>query len=393
MSIFTIEIKQNKRVDEDALTSKVFGIFDLVNRKILVKPFLEMLKIKIPNEEIDMLKIGFWQTTGQATPDIVFVGKDTFISIEAKYGGTLARDQLIKEYEDIKQKKNCHLVTITSDFTKPLTIQETINFFEHQNIEPNIHWTNWHSINSMIKEQIGHPELDKTGKRLVQHICELMDTLGFRKFTGFRHPLDQISIRSTVDFFEDMALLVGDVAKKLELELSYVYKGYMSTVVNLPKYWLPDWIEPVLLDKKWIEGKSQVFIFIRSYLKESPVILRVGYALPFDGGWEIHKEILKNKIEDIIREVSQRSLQIFSMSEDESVETENLKEIIKKEWKGINFCFDLTEKEINHPNTVEIVTEKIKTLMEFANNLALFATYEQKENHDKQQKQEEPLEE
>ena len=80
-SIFEAE-SRGKNKDEDIVTSRVFGIYNIVNKSLILGKFLEKVGIKIPKEEVEDAQIRLWETHGECIPDAVIQTKSNLVFVE-----------------------------------------------------------------------------------------------------------------------------------------------------------------------------------------------------------------------------------------------------------------------------------------------------------------------
>ena len=120
MSIFEAELRRGIP-HEDYLTSKVFGLFDIV--KPLLREFLKEIhlsKIETP------IKINFWKSFGTRTPDVIITGKNLLVFIEAKLS-KIDINQLVDEYRmGIEAQQRFRMVVITPDIVIPQEFYKSI---------------------------------------------------------------------------------------------------------------------------------------------------------------------------------------------------------------------------------------------------------------------------
>jgi len=227
MSLFEAEIKGKVGLVEDSLTSKAFGVLDIVDRKQILKPFLTKIGIELTDDDVQNLQIKLWEWQGKTEPDVIIEGSGKLIYVEAKLGSPLGEEQVLNEYRDgVGKNRDFHLIAITRDPLQPQCIDEARYVLSQEFDEVNIHWTRWHDLHSLLKK--GHENLSENAERkIVGELINLFESQGLRAFDGFGEEVDNLSIATFTPFFEDLSLFANEIASRSGIQLGKsIVKGY-----------------------------------------------------------------------------------------------------------------------------------------------------------------------
>ena len=181
-SIFEAEIR-GKEKEEDKLTSKVFGIFNVVDKPLVLGKILEKIGITIPKKEIENAEIQLWEKHGECIPDAVIKTKSNLIFVESKLDSPLSLEQLKTEYKQgMKESDSFYLLCITKHFDVP---QEIESLREELKTDM-IFWTSWQNLYTYLLPIEKSVNLDKTSKALIKELRRLFEAKRLRGFSGFK---------------------------------------------------------------------------------------------------------------------------------------------------------------------------------------------------------------
>lgn len=189
LTIFSAEIKKGKKVDEDSLGSRVFGVLDILDKALLKKFILEIFP-GVQEKQLGGLEIKFWELLEgsgfKREPDIIISNKDNsiLIFIELKKDISLDINQLYEEFMIGKDKCNdFYLACITDNILEPSEIKEVQN---KPGVDfDRIKWKSWRWVNTFFKGNISRLSEDKElPKKVIQSLYGLLEHLGYGEFMG-----------------------------------------------------------------------------------------------------------------------------------------------------------------------------------------------------------------
>lgn len=189
---------------EDILTSNVFGVLKNVDGYFIGEVLKRILGIKWPRKEA--FEILFWSAEYKrhydknfsSEPDCIIKTKKNIILMEAKYhsdfgvdliSGIEDRNQLRREFALLRHMKNItgfqdYLLIVTEDLFEP--VERIQKQFGSMKKPPNVYWTSWQEINSILKEAVeSYDNKCKYSLLWIKELIELLDYKGLRNFKGF----------------------------------------------------------------------------------------------------------------------------------------------------------------------------------------------------------------
>ena len=311
MGIFEAEVR-GCTGEEDILTSRVFGILEILDRTKFLLPILKQCEINLEQDsKPENLSFSYWEKMGKRTPDVILKDKSTLIFIECKLGSPLDIHQLTEEYEDgMKARKDFWLIAVTRDWVEPLQIQKAKEILMKRKNgvkEPHIHWVNWQKIYAILHSNTKSG--DQAEKKLISDLLSLLEVKGLSTFVQF--PKEQLS--SVVElwptiprFLEGCSALFGTLSSRL-YEKNIIFEdliqhGWITSKLENYNYWMPRWIATRAWDRKWKEGEAlseqwPLGVGLRqcliTLLYLNPFELIVGYRLGFAGMPNLYQLFVK----------------------------------------------------------------------------------------------------
>lgn len=190
---------------EDLLTASVFGLIRYLPAEILLFPILERAvnigeKTLQFNKSVQdkLIEFQFWPQLRFSEPDLKMdLGGKHIIFIEAKFysgkSGNGEKDQLFRQFLDLKNLKlgSGSIIYLTKHRTIPeAEIIDSVNavrkFGDGLNpvdFENNTYWLSWFDIWEICNSKRGTEDLLQN--RVINDLCELLERLGLKHFTGF----------------------------------------------------------------------------------------------------------------------------------------------------------------------------------------------------------------
>ena len=382
-SIFEAEIR-GKEKDEDKLTSRVFGIFNIVDKPLVLGKILEKIGIKIPKKEIENAQIQLWEKHGECIPDAVIKTKSNLIFIESKLDSPLSLEQLKTEYkEGIKESDSFYLLCITKHFDVP---QEIESLREELKTD-RIFWTNWQNLYTYLLPIERSIDMDKTSKALIKELRSFFEAKRLRGFSGFNE-VDYKKITSTYENFEnfsnEMSIFIQELASQLnryDIELKRTGmttfdRDGRGTRLDDPEEWITSYYSFAFGKKEWPFERfwRDNYLFVRFYLDE-PMIW-VGYRLrPCDQ--LSHRKLLADKKDEILNYLKDNKDIYVSLDWGEQIlEVGDLSsdifepEELKKHYE-FAFIYEIPPDEITRRKLLTLVREKILSLSKMVSKLDL----------------------
>lgn len=190
---------------EDLLTASVFGLIRYLPAEVLLFPILEraenigrnILQID-KNVNDNSIEFDFWPQLKNSEPDLkIDLGNHHTIFIEAKFysgkSGSNDKDQLFRQYSDLHNLKPGlgTILYLTKHRTMPeAEISDSIDAVRKFggdlnpiDFKSDTYWLSWFEIWEICKTKKDSDDLFK--KRIISDICELLEKLGLKHFTGF----------------------------------------------------------------------------------------------------------------------------------------------------------------------------------------------------------------
>lgn len=289
MGIFEAEVR-GCTGEEDILTSRVFGILEILDRTQFLLPILKQCGISLEQDsKPENISFSYWEKMGKRTPDVILKDKSTLIFIECKLGSPLDIHQLTEEYEDgMKDRKDFWLIAVTRDWVEPLQIQKAKEILMKRKNgvkEPHIHWVNWQKIYAILHSTTKSG--DQTEEKLTGDLLSLLEVKGLSTFVQF--PEKQLSSivelwPQTPKLLENCSALFGALSSRLRdkniVAEDSIRHGWISEALQNFARWMPRWIAMRAWDKGWKEREYRQCLII--LLQLNPLELTAGYRLSFD---------------------------------------------------------------------------------------------------------------
>lgn len=178
---------------EDLLTSNIFSFFKYTNRHTFLKKYLELLDIRITNNEADTAEFRFWPRFDDDTePDLVMVVGPHYILFEAKYFSDFGvetksrKAQLIREIEGgLKEVRNegkhFQIIAITADhYYKNDRFSTVPSKYRHL-----FKWTNWQLVTAFLHDILeGDAKISVTDHAFASDLYNLLVKKNLRDYLG-----------------------------------------------------------------------------------------------------------------------------------------------------------------------------------------------------------------
>ncbi len=350
MSIYEAEIRRGI-FHEDFLTSKVFGIFNIVNKKILLYNFLRFLGINVPQKDCDRLKITFWRLEGKRVPDVIISNDRILLYIEAKLH-SISEQQLIEEYKDgVLKSHKFKLIVITPDIVLPEEIKKVFMNLKATRKIVNIQWLSWRKLNKFLKKEASRVDYNDTERKLLKETVRLLDGLGFGEFKGFNVKIDKLKFDDFLTLLSDFSHLCKDVAENLDIDiLTQISKSRESKSINLPEEWLPHTFTVYLSKDK----SNKNALFLELCLK-TPICINYGVEIKED---EIEFECVR-KFFDLKRfraSFLSQGIELDCNSEEE------FRNALFSETKGVRFLRTFFVNDLNDKDYFNLMISDLSQL-------------------------------
>jgi len=383
MSLFQAEIRNKVNIVEDSLTSKAFGVLDIIDRRIALLPFLRQCGVDIEEDAVQHLTLSFWQWQGNTEPDVIIKGDNLLLYIEAKLGSPLGEEQLIKEYIDGAKKKSLfYLIAITRDALEPECIGSAKQELSKEFDRVNLSWTRWQDLHTLLRKVKGNLT-NGAEIKLVEQLIKLLESQGLRAFDGFDESSTKMSLRPFQSFFENLCLFANEIALRSGLRLNRsIERGPQSSLIDYYKDWFSSWIQFRFLDEKW--GKdSHTCIALHIDLSNDEPEISLGYEVSLENGQEINRQILRRIRNRLAREIVRvKNLKIYFEHQGYDMDAFDLQtfegELVNCRG-SVTFYFDILASDLLSDNILDEVLTKVSQLRSFVNNLKLYPTAEEKE--------------
>lgn len=382
-SIFEAE-SRGKEKDEDVLTSRVFGIFKIVDKSLVLGKFLENVGIKIPKKEIEGARIRLWEKHGECIPDVVIQTKSSLIFVESKLDSPLSSEQLKTEYtQGDGESESFYLLCVTKHFDPP----EEIEILKKQLKTDRLFWTSWQSLYTYLLPIEESTELDKTSKALIGDLRALLEAERLRGFSGFKD-VDYEKITSTYENFDsfsnEMSIFIQELASQLsrhDIELKRTGmttfdRDGRGTSFDDPEEWITSYYSFAFGKKVWPFKRfwRDNYLFVRFYLNEP--IIWIGYRLrPNDQ--PSHRKLLIDEKDWILAYLKDNKDIHVSLDEGEQIlEVGDLPqdlfttEELKTHWE-FAFIYEVPSDEITKRKLLPTVRKRLLSLSEMVSELDL----------------------
>lgn len=380
-SIFQAE-SRGKEKDEDILTSRVFGILNIVNKSLVLGRFLEKVGIKIPKKEVEDAEIRLWEKHGECIPDAVIQTKSRLIFVESKLDSPLSMEQLKTEYkEGKKESESFYLLCISKHFDLPRefeTLREELK-------TDRLFWTSWQSLYTYLLPIEKSEDLDKTSKALIGDLRTLLETERLRGFSGFKkNQYEKITstYESFDDFYNELSIFVQELEsqlKKRDIELkrtgmTFFHRDGRGTRLDSPEEWVTSFVSFAFGRKAWPFKRfwRDNYFFVRFRLDESD--LYVGYRLRPDQ--QSHQNLLIDRKDKLLEYLKGTEDVYVLLDREDVLEDEDLSDDLfkpkelQKYWE-FAIAFDIPVDKITDRKLLAHVRKRIVSLDEMVSKLEL----------------------
>jgi hypothetical protein len=192
-------IKNKLKPDEDCLTSTVWGLLKYRSLRPILARFLAgatlvadnrtHLEDRIPESHLkaEKVKILFWKAFSPfGEPDIVLLGEDFALVVEAKYGAGLSGRNQLRKYgrllnEKYPRKRKRFVIYLTADWVAP-----RLSKGETAGIDESLWWLSWHELSLLLCEASNK---NLFAQEVESDLIQLLDHLFLGFFRGFSLPI------------------------------------------------------------------------------------------------------------------------------------------------------------------------------------------------------------
>jgi len=373
--------KREKYGDEDVLTSRFFGIIDIVNKKVVLQSILSKIGINLSVDEINAAQIRLWETYTDCIPDAIIETDSTLIFIESKLDASVSIDQLEREYNaGVSEKKMFYLICITNDFDLPREVIEIKNKLNTENII----WFSWQNMYVTINNLLESTEINDTEKKLLQNLLIFFEVNRLRGFKGFdEEEYKNISQMYEVieSFYNELSIFIGELNSILIQDglilkrtgMTTFYRDGRGTSLQNPGDWISSSFTFAYGKEDWDFGLSwqSNYLFIR-FMFWKPEIW-AGYKLNINDPTQ--KNILVEKraeLFDFLKE-DKNLMVVFDWTEEyekNEIEISNFEEE-NIDYERIEFIYKIPIKEIGTRNLLYKVRDNIVSLKNMVENIGL----------------------
>lgn len=380
-SIFEAE-SRGKDKDEDILTSRVFGIFNIVNKPLVLGKFLEKAGIKLPKKEVEDAQIRLWEKHGECIPDAVIQTESSLIFVESKLDSPLSIEQLKTEYEQGKKESaSFYLVCISKHFDLPQEIKRLRKDLKTDRL----FWTSWQNLYTYLLPIEKSTSLDTTSKALVKELRSLLEAERLRGFSGFKNT-DYEKITSAYESFKNFNNELSIFIQELESQLSKTgifpfrtgmtsfHRDGRGTRLDRPEEWATSFFSFAFGRKTWPFKRfwRDNYLFVRFYLDEPAIY--VGYRLRPDQ--PSHKKLLIDRKDKLLDYLKSTEDVFMILDYDEVLEEEDLSDDLfepkelQRHWE-LAIAFEVPIDEITDRKLLNHVRRRIMALNEMVSELDL----------------------
>lgn len=296
MSIFEAEVR-HRTGEEDQLTSKVFGSLSILDKRVVLVPFLEALGLSLTESEIPTLTVSLWKMYGDVEPDVIIESTEQMAFIEVKLDSPVSHDQLEKEYRrGMKSKKPFSLFLLNKDFRLPPAVMEAKEHLSKDFPDVKINWVRWQQIYPILIELKSRDALDPVSRSLLSEVLRLLEAKRLRGTMGIK-PEWLTKAAGSQEYLsllcEEIAVIAQELNSRAIPEgLEPVTPG--GTASNLdrdgrgaslgdPSGWFPRYLELAYKDSNWIVTQfGHRHLYVRFYLGSEEV--NVGFIIACNKG-------------------------------------------------------------------------------------------------------------
>jgi len=381
-AIFEAE-SRGKEQDEDILTSRVFGIFNIVNKSLVLGKFLEKVGINIPKKEIVEAQIELWERHGKCIPDAVIQTKSSSVFIESKLDSPLSMEQLKTEYnQGEKESDSFYLLCISKHFDLPKEIESLRKVLKTDKI----FWTSWQNLYSCLLPIEKSAGLDKTSKALIKDLRSFLEAKRLRGFSGFKKTdYEKITgaYGSFDDFYNELSIFVQELESQLKKTgiqlrrtgMTSFHRDGRGTRLDRPEQWVTSFVSFAFGPKTWPFKTfwRDNYFFMRFCLDEPDIY--VGYRLRPDRV-RAHRKLLIARKHEILNYLKDTKDVFVYLDMEESKEVEDLSdefftlEELQKHREFALVC-DIPMDKMTDRKLLNHVRKRIVSLVEMVSKLDL----------------------
>jgi len=380
-SIFAAE-SRHKDKDEDKLTSRVFGIFNILNKSLVLGGFLEKAGIKIPRKEVETAQVKLWEKHGECIPDVVIETESSLVFVESKLESPVLTEQLRTEYEQgEKESDSFCLLCISKHFDLPQEIESLRNDLRTDRI----FWTSWQNLYTYLLPLEKSTSLDNTSKALVKELRLLLEAERLRGFSGFKK-IEYEKITSIYESFgnfnDELSIFIQELESQLKkhgIELkrtgmtSFERDG-RGTRLDAPEEWATSLFSFAFGRKTWPFRRfwRDYYFFVRFSLVEPDVY--VGYRLRLDQ--PSHRKLLVDRKNELLDYLGSTEDIYVLLDKEDVLEEEDVNddffkpEELQKHWE-FALAYNVPTDRMTDPKLLKEVRKRILSLDEMVSKLNL----------------------
>jgi len=211
--IYEAETRYKYKVNENQLTSRVFGALAMLPRDIVLLPFLKKLAkdTRPPSErdvvlaeiepwkpeDVETAEITLWEGIDEKRPDVCITTRNILILIEAKTDSDPDKDeqlkpQFIEGYKRARQtKRKFAYFLVTRDDQRPVA-RDTEKELKKRFQDARVHWRSWTQVwqwlREIRKDLQEKTHIDNTSLNLLDATVKLLEArhMKIKGPTGFK---------------------------------------------------------------------------------------------------------------------------------------------------------------------------------------------------------------
>ena len=332
ISIYEAESVYDYPVNENQLTSRVFGMLAMLPHEIALFPFLKRLARGVTHsdeadpvlaeigswgpENVDSAQICLWPTIDKKRPDVLIETRDVLIMIEAKLGEEPQESQLEEQFKEArtkaenKRKKLAYFLLTRDDQAKEVAQKAEKELRkELGDASVRVHWRSWREVWKWlreIKDEAERKGIEGTSLRLLDATIKLLEArqMKIKGPTGFLEEWFDSKVIEALDKVQKLCAEIGTTMEEVIQKIEKAEDSYNLKSLNKIETWqpkkrnlraicreLPDYVprsfEFFFKDKRWgkIENpEQQPCLYIGFYLEAKRLGIYTGFWWP-----EAHK--------------------------------------------------------------------------------------------------------
>ena len=371
LSIFEAE-NRNKAGSEDILTSRFFGIMDIVNKKVLLKQFLSILNIPFIETELTDYQFSLWENYGDCIPDAVIESKDTLIFVESKLDAPISEDQLKREFVAVSSsRKKSFLICISKDFDLPTEIKNV-----REEIDVNIKWISWKKLYAFLSELTKSDSLNQTEIKLIENLILIFEINRLRGFKGFKK--DNYEKIATIDeelklFNNEISIFIEEISSILAVDgINSIRTGNTSftrdgrgTVLDSPEEWRSSQFTFAYNIDGWDfeSWRKSYYLFLRFHFYKPE--LWVGYKLRVEQDDQFDLLVIrKEKLVEKLKEIND-IIVVYDWTDESSIEDLSVDDFEEEniDFYLIEFVFKIKLEDMESRRLLQIIRENMNILL------------------------------